>query len=412
MAGGKGTRIASVDPTIPKPMLLVCGKPILEHQIACLARQGITDITLVTGHLGQIIEEHFRDTDKLDLPVNLKLSTYSETIPLGTAGALWFLKDSLPEDFLLINGDLIFDIDFERFIHAHQANSGEVTILTHSNDHPYDSGVIVSDEENRIQQWMHKEDERLWYRNRVNSGVHILSPKIFDSFPNPGEKADLDRDILKPLIASGGLYAYYSTEYVKDAGTPERLCDVEADIQTGKVESRNLSRKQKAVFLDRDGTINRYVGFLRNIDDFELLDGAAEAIRRMNRIGYLVIVVTNQPIIARGEVDWEQLREIHNKMETLLGEKGAYVDDIFICPHHPDQGFERERPEYKMDCDCRKPKSGLLLQAAARYNIDLSQSWMVGDRESDAAAGKNAGCKSVILGSECKDLREFTDTRL
>ena len=152
-----------------------------------------------------------------------------------------------------------------------------------------------------------------------------------------------------------------------------------------------------AVVLDRVGTINKYVGFLRNIDDFELIDGVSDAIKKINQSGYLAIVVTNQPVIARGEVSWEELNEIHKKMATLLGKDGAYVDAIYICPHHPDKGFEGERPEYKIDCDCRKPKPGLLLQAAKDYNIDLSQSIMIGDSDRDVEAGKAAGCKSVKI---------------
>ena len=175
---------------------------------------------------------------------------------------------------------------------------------------------------------------------------------------------------------------------------------MERDLETGLVGSKNLGRKQRAVFLDRDGTINRYVGFLRRPEELELLDGAAEAIRRINRSGYLAILVTNQPVIARGEVTWDGLDEIHRKLETLLGREGAYLDDIFICPHHPDKGFPGERPKYKMDCDCRKPKPGLLLQAAERYNIDLASSLMIGDQPQDETAGKAAGCRTVVLNEK------------
>lgn len=223
-----------------------------------------------------------------------------------------------------------------------------------------------------------------------------MSPRLLEMLDEP-KKMDLDRDILKPSIPSGRIYAYRSPEYVKDMGTPERIRDVEYDLQTKLVWNRNLGRKQKAVFLDRDGTINKYKGFLRDIDDFELMDGAAEAIRQINRSGYLTIVVTNQPVIARGEVTWEELYEIHRKMETLLGQQGAYVDDIFICPHHPDKGFPGERQEYKIDCDCRKPKPGLLLRAAEKYNIDLSRSWMIGDSLSDLLAGEAAGCRTALI---------------
>jgi len=161
-----------------------------------------------------------------------------------------------------------------------------------------------------------------------------------------------------------------------------------------------LKNKQKAIFLDRDGTINKYVGFLRNIDEFELLDGVAAAIRKINESGYLAIVVTNQPVIARGEVSFEELNEIHNKMETLLGKEGAYLDAIYYCPHHPHKGYEGERPELKMDCACRKPKPGMLFKAAEDFNIDLSQSWMIGDGENDIKAGINAGCKTILLSDK------------
>jgi D,D-heptose 1,7-bisphosphate phosphatase len=211
-------------------------------------------------------------------------------------------------------------------------------------------------------------------------------------------KVDLDRQILKPLCGTGKMFCYDSPEYVKDMGTPERFNGVCADFAHGTVSAKNLKNKQKAIFLDRDGTINKYVGFLRDINDFELLPGVAEAIRKINASGYLAIVVTNQPVIARGEVTFDQLQEIHNKMETLLGQEGAYIDGIYFCPHHPDKGFEGEVPELKIDCDCRKPKPGMLLKAAEDFNIDLSQSWMVGDGENDVKAGLNAGCKTALIG--------------
>lgn len=388
MAGGKGTRVASVNSEIPKPMLPIAGKPVLEHQIECLRRQGITEIILIIGHLGHIIREHFGEEYRY----------IEETEPLGTAGALWYLKDEIKDDFLLINGDVIFDVDLKRFASAHKKYGGTVTLFTHPNNHPYDSGIVEADNLHCVTAWFAKEDERGWYKNRVNAGLHMISPKIFEKFDYAKpKKLDLDRDILKPMISERTLFTYDSPEYVKDMGTPERIAETEKDILSGRVSSKNLLNKQKALFLDRDGTINKYVGFLRNIDDFELVPGIVDIIKKANSEGELVIVVTNQPVIARGEVTWEQLEHIHRKMETLLGEHGAYVDDIFICPHHPDKGFEGERLEYKCECECRKPKPGLILQAAAKYNIDLSKSTMMGDSENDILAGKAAGCGKTIL---------------
>lgn len=393
MAGGRGTRVAELNSELPKPMLPVLGKPILEHQIETLRRQSFCDIVLVVGYLGAVIEDYFQDGSAFGVHIEY----IREEEPLGTAGALYFLRGKIDEDFLLLCGDLIFDVDLMRFYRAHQMRGGLATLYTHPNSHPYDSALIQTDASGRIVGWLHREDAREWYKNRVNAGLHFCSPRILDGF-SEAKKTDLDRDILKPLIASGELYAYDSPEYVFDVGTPERYFAVSEDLRSGKVHRKNLSFPQRAIFLDRDGTVNKSVAFLKELKDFELCEGAAEAIASINRSGYLAIVASNQPVIARGEATMEELDEIHRKMETLLGQEGAYLDAIYFCPHHPDKGFLGERPEYKTDCDCRKPKPGMLLRAAEAYNIDLSESWMIGDSQNDVLCGRNAGCKTASIG--------------
>lgn len=408
MAGGRGTRIAELFPNIPKPLIPVAGMPILEREIRSLCAQGFKDIILTVGYLADKIISYFGDGSQF----GAKIDYFVEESPLGNAGALFRLREKIgDEPFLLLNADAAFDVDFNRMVAFHKNHGGLVTLFTHPNSHPYDSGLIIADENGHVEKWLAKEDERpQWYDNRVNAGLHVIVPKALDislksleinkesGFPQG--KADLDRQILKPLCGSNMMFCYDSPEYVKDMGTPERFHQVEADYKNGVVQAKNLTNKQKAIFLDRDGTINKYVGFLRNIDDFELIEGVAEAIKLINQSGYLVIVVTNQPVIARGETTWEELNEIHKKMATLLGKEGAYVDGIYICPHHPDKGFEGERPEYKIDCDCRKPKPGLLFHAAKDFNIDLSESYMIGDSHRDVEAGENAGVKKSILIKE------------
>lgn len=408
MAGGKGTRIASVKNDVPKPMIPIAGKPILEWQIENLKACGLTEITLVIGYLGHIVQDYFGDGSKF----GVNISYFVEDSPLGTAGAL-FKMPGLAEDFLLMCGDVILDVDFNRFIEFHRSTGAWASLMAHPNGHPYDSSLLVTEilppqvpggnpvDTHRVVKWMNKEDERLYYKNRVNAGIEIISPKLLrETMKNfvprhteTPDKIDLDRDVLKPNIPSGRIFAYDTPEYIKDMGTPDRYYEVEKDIQTGKVKARNLSRMQKAVFLDRDGTLNKYVGFLTSAEQFELLPGAAEAVKMINKSGYLAIVVTNQPVIARGDCSWDELQRIHDKMETELGKKGAFLDGIYICPHHKDKGFEGERIEYKFDCDCRKPKTGLFLQAARDFNIDLGQSIMIGDSDRDVEAGRNAGCK-------------------
>ena len=423
MAGGRGTRISELFPTIPKPLIEIIDgngveRPVLEWEIRSLVAQGFTDIVLTVSHMADKIKDYFGTGEQLGCHIEY----FVEDIPLGNAGALFKMRQQLgTEPFLLLNADAVFEIDFNRFNAFHmkkkQGCGALVTLFTHPNSHPYDSGIVVSDESGSVTSWLTKEDARpQWYKNRVNAGLHVIDPAVLDmtiqrtgleldSIGTAGAdgktiKVDLDRQILKPLCGTGRMYCYDSPEYVKDMGTPERFYSVSRDFQNGVVAAKNLSYKQKAIFLDRDGTINKYVGFLRKIEDFELIDGVAEAIRKINESGYLCIVVTNQPVIARGEVTVEELQLIHDKMETLLGQAGAYVDAIYYCPHHPDRGYEGEVVELKIDCDCRKPKPGLILRAAEDFNIDLGASWMIGDGKNDAGAGKAAGCRTVLIGDE------------
>lgn len=402
MAGGRGSRIASVAGGIPKPMIRIGNKPVLEHEVECLAGQGYRDIIITVSYLADKIIDYFGDGSKISPATGrtfgVKIEYFVEEEPLGSAGALLRLKDRLAEDFLLLNADSIFQVDFDRFIDFHRKKGGLVTLFTHPNSHPYDSGLIIADKNGVVEQWISKEEKRpVYYRNRVNAGLHIVSPKVLDNVESASEKVDLDRQLLKPLAGTGKMFAYDSPEYVKDMGTPERYQSVCRDFESGKVWAKSLKNKQKAVFLDRDGTINKYVGFLRNIDEFELLPGVCEAVKRINEAGYLAVVVTNQPVIARGEVTFGQLEMIHHKMETLLGLKGAYVDALYYCPHHPDKGYEGERAELKVDCGCRKPKPGMLLRAAEEYHIDLAESWIVGDSKTDIQAGKAAGCRTALI---------------
>lgn len=410
MAGGKGTRISSLFSDIPKPLIPIDGVPILEREINSLSKQGFKEIIITVSHMGALIRDYFGNGEKFGVSIEY----YVEDVPLGNAGALFKLRDSLgDEPFLLLNADVLFDVDFNRMIAYHNQRNALVTLFTHPNNHPYDSGLIIEDDNGAVSKWLSKEDERpVYYRNCVNAGLHVIAPRVLDEAIERlginsdaigtedanGKliKIDLDRQILKPLSGTGNMFSYKSPEYVKDMGTPERFAQVEEDLKKGLVGKKNLLGKQKAIFLDRDGTINRYVGFLNNIDDFELLEDAAEAIKLINKSEYLAIVITNQPCVARGELTFDELAEIHNKMETLLGEKGAYVDAIYFCPHHPHKGYAGEVEELKIECECRKPKPGMIFKAADDYNIDIGASYMIGDSDNDVLAGENAGCCESI----------------
>ena len=392
MAGGKGTRLSNISRDIPKPMFPILGKPVLEYQIESLKKNGIHEIILVVGHLKEVIMNHFGDGSRH----GVKIGYIEEKEPLGTAGALYYLKKE-KDDFLLLFGDLMLDVDFGRFMDFHRSRGAMITLYGHPNAHPFDSDLIVMGDQGLVTGILSKKLERnFYYHNFVNAGIYCVNPAALHGMDAP-VKIDLEKDLIADFIGRHAVYAYKSTEYVRDMGTPDRLEAVEKDVRSGIVSGRCLDHKQRAIFLDRDGTLNAYCGFVRNTAQFSLLPGVADAVKMINASAYLAIVATNQPVVARGEVTFDGLDEIHRKMETELGMAGAYLDDVFFCPHHPHSGYPGEVPELKKVCRCRKPAAGMIFDAASTYNIDLGSSWMIGDTTMDVQTGKNAGMRTILL---------------
>ena len=393
IAGGKGTRIASSFSEIPKAMIPVEGKPVIQRQVEMAASYGFKDFIFLTGHLGDVIRDYFKDGSSLGVNI-----TYcQEKEPLGTAGALRQARELLTEDFFVFYGDTVMDVDLEHMLRFHRENRSDATLFVHPNDHPYDSDIVETDSSHRITAFRLKpHEEGFISRNQVNASLFILSPKVVDEIPE-AVRLNLEKDIFPSCLDKGmRFFGYPSAEYIKDMGTPERYAEVCADVRSGRVAALNRRNLRPAVFLDRDGVINVEKGFLSREEDMELIEGAAGGIARINASGWLAIVVTNQPVIARGDCSWEELGRINARMETLLGQEHAFVNDIYICPHHPDKGFPGERPEYKIVCDCRKPAPGMLLKAAGDWGIDLSRSIMIGDHDRDVMAGENAGVMASV----------------
>lgn len=419
MAGGKGTRLASVTgDLIPKPMVKIAGLPLLEYQIRLLIRYHVEEIIIIVGFLGESIKAYFADGSRL----GIKIRYIEEKHARGTGGSLRFLSEIINEDFLLIFGDLLADISISKMLEFHKEKKALVTLFAHPNSHPYDSDLLLVNEGDIVIGYSDKKDVRdRYFRNLVNAGVYIVSPVVFTKLPER-EMADLERDIVFPLCGmNSSVFAYRSSEYVRDIGTPERLLEAEKDMQNGIVAAKNLDNYQKCVFLDRDGTLNRLNGLVYKSEQLALEEGVTEAVKAINKSVYLAVVITNQPVVARGLCSETDVAHIHHKLETLLGEKGAYVDGIYYCPHHPDRGFERENLDYKIPCHCRKPDTGMIEESVRRFNIDTKESYMVGDTTVDIQMGKNAGLKTIlVLSGEggrdkkyavksdyvCRDLRE------
>jgi len=358
-----------------------------------LKRDGIEEIFILSGYMGNKIKEYLHEKKW-----NVKIHYYQEKVLLGTAGALKTLEEKIKEDFLVFSGDIMTDFDVKRFINYYRQKRGIASIIVHPNDHPFDSDLVEVDKTGKIDSLLIRpHPPEINFRNLSIASVFIFSPDIFKYIPE-NKKCDIEKDILPIILKSKEkIYAYSTPEYIKDIGTPKRLEDVRHDYLSGKIRKSNLKNKRKAIFFDRDGVICEEVDQLSRVENLKIYNFSAKAIKTINNSDFLAIIITNQPMIAKGFMTEKTLAEIHKRLETELGKKGAKIDAIYYCPHHPEKGFAGERPELKIKCNCRKPKIGLFLQAKKEFNIDFKKSYLIGDKTSDILAGKRAGCKTILV---------------
>jgi D,D-heptose 1,7-bisphosphate phosphatase len=403
LAGGRGTRLGDALGDNPKPMVPVAGRPLLEYHIDLARRHGFAEVILLTGYRSEKIERHFGDGSSRGITIRHVI----ESEPLGTAGALVAALPLLAEEFCVLYGDTMLDVDLDRMSAAHHRTSAAFTLFVHPNDHPADSDLVETDDAGRVRAiHPYPHAPGTWHANLVNAALYVVRRDCLLRYAGATRKFDIAKHLLPELIAEGQpVFAYRSREYIKDMGTPERLQRVGRDLESGKVHALRIGNPRPAVFLDRDGTLNVERNRIARAEDLELLPEVAAAVRRLNRAGWLAPVITNQPVIARGDCTEAELDRIHAKLEWLLGEEGAFVDGVYYCPHHPHRGYPGERPELKVDCECRKPKTGLLQQAVADLNIDLANSWFVGDSTTDVRCARTAGVKAglVLTGHAGRD---------
>jgi histidinol-phosphate phosphatase family protein len=408
VAGGKGVRMDEAYPGLPKALIPVGGKPLLQHQLELARAAGVEGVTIFAGHLAEKIADFVGNGGRFGLAIRVIV----EDTPQGNAGLLVGSLDALPEQFFVLYGDVMAAVDLQRLGAFHLAHGADFTTLVHPNDHPLDSDLIEADADGRvtaIHAYPHPQGR--YFANLVNAALYVVRREALRPFAKAGVsggKLDFTKDVLAGLLTRGAkVLAYRSAEYIKDAGTPARLARVEVDWRAGKIRPASPGATRPAVFLDRDGTLNDDRPFINCAANLELLPGAGAALRRLREAGFLLILATNQPVIARGEATWSELDDIHRKLEWELGKAGAYLDAIYVCPHHPDAGFPGERPELKVACDCRKPATGLIDEACRDFAIDRAASWMVGDSTRDVELARRAGLASVLVrtGNGGKDGR-------
>jgi histidinol-phosphate phosphatase family protein len=398
LAGGQGTRLRERLGSLPKPLIEICKKPLLERQIVLAKKYGFNNVLILVNYQSQKIVEFCNSQDNWGLSIQC---INDGDKPLGTAGAVLSIKDFLEDEFLVMYGDTMLEVDLDRFVQFHKRDSrAAATLFLHPNDHPFDSDLVQVDVAGNITDFFpYPHPENCYLPNLVNAALYCIRKdalKFWDI--STAEQIDFGKNLFPMMLQKGLLLkGYNSPEYIKDCGTPKRVDNVCEDLMSGKIGRSALSNLQKAIFIDRDGTLNKDVQHLKTVSEFELFPRVESAIRKINKSEYKACVITNQPVIARGECAERDLRNIHNKMETQLGKSGAYLDRLYYCPHHPDQGYPGEVVMLKILCTCRKPKAGMIERAVSDLNLDLSHSWMVGDTTTDMELAKRVGLKSVLV---------------
>lgn len=391
LAAGEGSRLRPLTLNMPKPMLPIDGKPLLEHAVQWLRRYGIRDVAVNLHHCPDVIVNYFGSGEPLDVALAY---SYEDTA-LGTAGGVRRMRDFIGDSSLVIvYGDVLTDMNlhdllaFHRQVTTRDSRAGVTLSLYHVNN-PTEVGLVDMDSNERILRFVEKPKPEEVFTDLANAGILVVEPWVIDMIP-PGIFFDFGRDLFPMLLEKGvSMYGWAAPgdTFVMDIGSHAAYDRAQQDWPA-HLRARQMI-PQPAIFVDRDGVINRNrQDYVKSWAEFEFLPGAIEGLRRLSELGWPIIVVSNQSAVGRGVVEPQVVEEIHARMVAAIRRAGGRVDDVLYCPHAPEE-----------HCDCRKPQAGLFHQAAERHNIDLSRSYMIGDAACDVEAARAAGCKPVVVRS-------------
>lgn len=372
--GDMGMRLGDITQGVKKSTSCQSGRPFLAHILWNLSRHGIRDIIIHSEKSDNTIQEIIGDGSAYDITVR-----YVEGIvALGSAGGLKNCLDKLDDTFMVLNGDSLFDInylDLASFLNTQgeamialrrlgNTTQNDSVRLTYINSIEFDSqSEIIPDS--------------------INGGVYALTRRVVEEIPE--DAFSLESDVFPSLLAQGRLKGRVYNGYFIAVVNPDKLAYAQADIAVWS--------KKKAVFFDRDGVLNEDSGYVHTPKEFRWLPGAIEAIKYTNDRGVLAILVTNQAGIGRGYYTEDDFAALTEWMQQELRAQGAHLDGVYYCPHHPEAGLG----QYLRSCNCRKPNPGMILTAVKDWNIDIKNSLMVGDKDSDIDAAHNAGIKKTFL---------------
>jgi D-glycero-D-manno-heptose 1,7-bisphosphate phosphatase len=376
LIGGMGTRLGELTRDTPKPLLPVAGAPFLDVLVGEAVRRGFRDILLLAGYRADAVREYAAGVSSR-VPGDYRVTLSIEPEPLGTGGALRHAAGHLAERFLLLNGDTWFDFNW---LDLFRVADGQSAVAAR--------GVPNADRHERLR--IEADGSVIGIDARtedsgaglVNGGVYILQKSDLANFP---DRFSIESDLLPSLIALSGLRGREYDGFFLDIGIPETFEAAQTEIPS--------QRRRPAIFFDRDGVLNHDDNYVGSIDRFRWVDGAKEAVRLANDLGYYVFVVTNQAGVARGHYTEADVQSLHRWMAENLRDAGAAIDDWRYCPYHPEGSVE----QYRSTHPWRKPEPGMILDLMESWPVDRTRSLLVGDKESDCDAARRAGIQSSLF---------------
>jgi len=375
LVGGKGSRLGSLTKSQAKPILPVCGTPFLDRILFQVAQYGVRHVLLLAGHGGEEVRALY---DKKTIS-----SAYIEVIlepePLGTAGALAYCSDRLEESFLLMNGDSIFHINLFNFVEQHKGHDFALALRAYSDVSRY--GQVIMNEQEQVVQFADKSGHGAGV---INAGIYILNKSILNYVPKTGF-CSMENEVFPSIVQERLLYGSEHDGFFLDIGVPESYQYAQNHLDV------NLTAP--ALFLDRDGVLNVDSGYVSTKERFVWRKGVFEALTQALRLGYRIIVVTNQSGVARGYYTRQDVIDLHDWINDELRHHGSHICSFYYCPHH----IEGTVAEYIRPCFWRKPEPGMLLKAFECWNIDKEKSFLLGDKQTDLNAAEAAGIQGFLV---------------
>ena len=359
--------------------------------IRVLTSAGVGHFYFILGHEAEIIAEEIKRQQN---SYGFDYSIFIEPQPMGTAGYLLEILDKLPSTFLLTFGDLFLDLDLDHYFRYFE-NFDQLSglVLSRSSEHPEDSNLIEVDDSGFISEFsfkgQHFEAEK---RIRAITGVFFFRKPFLDVRKFELRKSrefDLEQDILYlPKDSRFLVKAIPLKGLVRDIGTLKRLQGLRRELADNLNTSNSF---QKYAFLDRDGVLIKDIGHRCTTKDLEISQDTIKGLKILRNYGYRFVVVTNQPVIARGQATYRDVERIHGLIDRILLAEGIFIDEYYVCPHHPKSGYKRENAKYKVRCDCRKPATGMIHRAFLEIGLDRANTIFIGDTWRDAEAAKSYG---------------------